>query len=519
MGDDWRSLENKNKTRQAQVSGNDAMRGIFSALIDSASGEKQTAKLVYSGGERSIPLPMPFESSESWIRSIPTEASNAIISYRSDTQDPVFLSYENSNPQKQLDNYAAGYNVYRPLNPGEHEIHSSGYAQSYYSSRPALESRGGLIRSWLDQDKLEAGAKAPLHTRQIWQHQAASIGDEERFGAVRRPLNFLLKNPASAVLALSLTSSIFHDYPYPDATLPGGVPAVFNLASQAVATATQSIAELAGKFKQRLFAKEYLKVIKNPLFGILPVVLNPKLIDFREGQVFDDDGFQTIGGQGAYLRAQYKYYTSAFDPTTIEIDEIGNIDWRLSLVAKNGWSVTVPTGGISFLVPLRDISMKALAGGIDTITGQATSMLAGTDISLTSMGGDITLDAFTGNISETAVLGNYSVTTTVGKMDFSATQNITMKTKLSFLADALVKAQISSPFVDIGKSATSSMAMGTELAAWLTELVAAFLKASSLWTIGNLGAPCVINPGLAADLGTLQAKIITLTSKTCKVQA
>jgi len=224
MGD-WRNKERAIARRSAQKSSRGAARGIFSGYVDTASGETQSAKLVYAGGEKSIPLPMPFEGTDSWIRSIPNSGSPCVLANRSDTEDLTFITYLNESAEKRLEQYKGTSGLYRPLNPGEHEIHSSGLAQSYYASRPYMEHRAGIIRSWLDQDRVECGQKAPLHVRQIWEHASNEIGDEERFGVVKRPLMLV---GVAAALARSLYSYNFPDFPYPDFSLPGGVPAAFS---------------------------------------------------------------------------------------------------------------------------------------------------------------------------------------------------------------------------------------------------------------------------------------------------
>ena len=287
---DWIRKERASLDRQDNKTGSGMATsgGCFQALIESTSGESQNANLTYSGGSRSIALPMPFESTNSWIRSIPASGCAALITYRRDTGEPTFLRYLNDVPDKKLSSYQAGTNIYRPLLPGEHEVHSSGYAQSFYSQRGTLDQRGGVIRSWLSQDQVECGQKSPIHTRQLHQHLTSAMGDEERFGVVRRPMKL---TPASAALLGSEYSSNFSTYPYPDFSLPGGVPAAFNIASQAIATASAAIAAATGTFKIRPFAKEYLRVIKNPLSPLPP----DSLIDIREGQVFDDDGEQVKG--------------------------------------------------------------------------------------------------------------------------------------------------------------------------------------------------------------------------------
>lgn len=498
MGD-WRRTERVSQERMSNISGNNIQTsgGIFQGLIDSSSGENQNASLTYPGGTSSIPLPMPFESTDSWIRSIPISGSAALITYRRDTGEATFIRYLNDAPDKKIAGYQAGGNLYKPLLPGEHEIHSSGLAQSYYSQRPVLEQRAGVIRSWLDQDRAESGQKAPIHTRQLHTHRVNAVGDEERFGVVRRPKKL---NIANSILLGEDFSSNFYMYPYPNFSLPGGVPNAFSTISEAVGTASEMAAALTGTYKIRPFAKEYVRVIKNPMFPLPPI---ETLIDIREGQVFDDEGVQVKGDQGAFLRAKHEYYTSWGDATTCMIDELGNVSWSLSTALGTGmagWVTNVP-GGSWKLDANFGIEMS-------TLTSITTSSLMNTSISATT---DISLDSTMNTDFSTGL--NFSHSTN-GTHDVESMMDMTLKSSMNFNTEASliyeakggVQMNLNAPIVQIGSSPNDTMVMGKQLLLWLNTLLDAFIKGGPIG-MGNLGAPVPLNPVILTALQNLQTTV------------
>lgn len=506
--------EQKIVDRSNQITGKNRTRtgATFQGTVDSVSGEKQTAHLSYSGGGFTSPLPMPYDGAYSWIRAIPDTGSMALLSYRVDTSETTFIRYLNDVPEKKIAGYNSGYNLYRPLVAGELEIHSSGLAQSYYSQRPSLEQRGGVIRSWLDQDSMESGQKAPIHTRQLWQHRSTNVGDEERFGVVRRPVTL---NVANAALLGQAKSSNFSMYPYPDFSTPGGVPAAFSTLSQTIAAASEAAGALTGTFKVRPFAKEYLRVLKNPLYPIPPT----NLIDIREGQVFDDDGVQVIGDNGAYLRAKYEYFTSLNDSTKCQIDELGNVAWSLSLGAIQGWVTQIPYGAFK-LSAKAGIELRT-ATNIYASSTLSTSINASTELSMSSRSnmkfstGDIGIPA---NFSHTTT-GTHTVNST-SDIGFVSNANLNSTAGAIYNAKAGTQMNLAAPKVAIGASPSEPTVMGDTLSKFLLDLINTLLIGEASIGIGNLGAPVPLNPAIVSKLKTdllprIQTK--TLTSKTITV--
>lgn len=503
----WMQIERMSKIRQENLSGGDMLQGgIFQGIINSSSGENQQAQLNYGGGASTIALPMPFESTNSWIRSIPMAGSAALVAYRRDTGEATFLRYLNDKPTTKLAGYSQGMNLYRPLLPGEHEIASSGFAQSHYGQRPVLEQRAGIIRSWLNQDKAECGQKAPLHTRQLYRNLSNEVGDEERFGVVRRPAQ--LTNPISIAIN-GTTSSNFYDYPYPDFSLPGGVPAAFSEFSQVVAAASVTASALTGTFKIRPYGKEYLRVIKSSIWPLPPYIL----VDIREGNVFDDKGKQVKGEGGAFLRASHKYYTTIMDSTEFTVDDLGNVVWSLSLAAINGMTTHIPFGSYK-LDATKGIEISTLTN-LDLSSTLNTSISAVADLSLNSY---LNTDFSTGlNFSHSAN-GTYDATSFLA-MSLESQMNLTAKAGLVFQAEGGIQMNLKAPLVAIGSSPSEPTVMGTQLSTWLQTLCQLFINNAMNVGMGNLSAPVPLSPAIMTGINSLLAQIPLLTSKTITVSA
>jgi hypothetical protein len=310
-------------------------------------------------------------------------------------------------------------------------------------------------------------------------------------------------------------------YPYPNFSLPGGIPNPYSTTAQVVATASEAASALTGTFKIRPFAKEYLRIIKNPIYPLPPI---KTLIDIREGQVFDDDGVQVKGGQGAYLRAKHEYFTSWGDATKCEIDELGSVSWSLSTSLATGmanWTTSVPGG-----------SWKLDANfGIDMSTPQAitTSSLLSTTITANK---DLVLESTFGNTDITTGFnfshstdGTYESTSSFN-MSFSTDMNYSAEAGKMWEGKAGVQMNLNAPKVQIGSNPKEPMVMGVQLVTWLNTLVDTFVKNASCIGMGNMGAPVPLNPTVLTALQQLQTtvsggvaneKASLITSKTITV--
>jgi len=320
---------------------------VISDVAQEESYKKDTATAPYSGtiqtvdsdGEKLVidsyagtvqmDMPTVFNSGSSWIRAVPGAGTTALLQRGADTMQPELVRFASTTGPALVNNYNSavlaikknststsfpGATNYRNLKGNEIQIASAGFAESYYSIRGTLAERAGILTREAVQDDLEILDRAPLHRRVLTNlYKYGSIGDEERFGVVKRP---------------SPTSPFYKDLyvRLPNPAGPGIVP--------------------------RAFAKEYLRVLK---YDSLPNVL----VDHREGHVFDDSVTPLVPLQarstktGQALRARSRYFTS-LTGTKLEmaIDELGNLTLDLPPEAIFGTQVTIPLGNFKLTTGL-----------------------------------------------------------------------------------------------------------------------------------------------------------------------
>ena len=243
--------------------------------------------VVARSGDAALDYCHPFVGGSSWIRCSPEIGITPVIAYRSDRPQPTILRYQQENNEKRINKFYQKRNVYRPLRPGENEINSSGFAQSYYASRSIQENRGGLIRDWLNQDELESGHRAPLHVKQGMHHTVKKLGDEIREGVVKR------WDAEGKIIFPKLKDN---------------------------------------------YAKEFFYDLKH--FD------GKNLIRKQEGQVLDDLGKVVNHSRTSKpLRVLHKYYhNDKF--TSMELDELGNFSCVFPDSATEGGFLSFPKGGL-----------------------------------------------------------------------------------------------------------------------------------------------------------------------------
>lgn len=308
--ENWLQIENRSKDRlEKKIQG---LQGVHSGQIKTVNPDTEEVLITTHGGDKIYEVKHPFLSNEAWIRVMPAVGTHALIQYRSDTKQPEIVNYRNPAQRSLLNSYLQESNLaYRPLQTGEIDITSRGLATSFWGRRPVVVHRGGVIRSWLDQDQLEAGAKSPTHRRLLHQHDSTTIGDEERFGLVKRPLR---------------SSPNYQGYP-----------------------------KINGAY-----AKEYYMHIKS--VDTDPTVL----IEKHEGQLFDTSGSLIKQSKTQKnLRLRHRYYTNQNNPWTWEIDEAGNSVITLPTDATDGHQLNIPEGNLTQTIGK---NLKNTVGGDCTYT-------------------------------------------------------------------------------------------------------------------------------------------------------
>ena len=265
-------------------------------------------------GESNLFASHPFMSTNSWIRGIPESGSVILTGFEGSSRRLTMLGYGASNTTTQRDGYTAGRFHFRDLAPGEIEISSKGMAQAYFGDRGLLTLRGGVVTAQLSQDRLESAQNAPTHVRQLHKWAPDTLGDEERFGLVKRP------HPTNA--------------------------------SREKWFKTED---------QARFAHEYYRSLK-------PGTGTPTtLVEHIEGDVLDQDGeVMTLAMTGNPLRARSQYFTPTETTLTFSIDEDGNFEVVLPTDATEGGRITIPEGGLRITVE-KSLNMNAT----ENISGNA----------------------------------------------------------------------------------------------------------------------------------------------------
>lgn len=312
-----------------------------SSVISAVSQETETIS-VSGFGDVLVPHQNVFGTS--WIRSAPNAGQGVKLAYDKKKKKFEAIGYEQpADVAKKLDLYRNKQGVYRPLKPGEHEIVSSGGAVSFWGSQPFAETRVGPIRQTLDGLKLEATTKAPAHVLKLHSSRTDSIGDEIRFGVVKRPIS---ANSEAYGLKAPISNPLLDMYHY---------------------------------------GKEFLLNIKDDMS-------NSPLVDIRTGDVFEDQllpGFPfslpKLGDNIFPLRYWARFYNT-IEPgslsvpdqyTEVQIDTMGNMVVNLSKLALLGYTLNAPLGKIAMscgltmaldaklgitITSLADVTVKGLAG-------------------------------------------------------------------------------------------------------------------------------------------------------------
>jgi hypothetical protein len=241
-----------------------------------------------------MPIPHPFAGSTSWIRAVPEVNTQMLMQNRFDSQQPEAIKTIPPAPEKRTSDYLKQINIYRTLDPGEHDLASSGFATLYMGRQGNLDARSGApIKHQLSYQDLSVETTAPTHVRNLLNEVVGEMGDEERLGIVKRWKN-----------------AIDQDY----------------------------ILDKNKKFQ----AERYLNM-KNPV-GAAPFAL----LQIIEGQVYDDSGIQMLqASTGIPLRSQRLWYTTTDEALTQEIDENGNYLLLFPSTATIGYQLDIPTGDYS----------------------------------------------------------------------------------------------------------------------------------------------------------------------------
>ena len=322
-----RNIETKTQMlRRAHLRRADKGQGTakpYFGFVKEYNAAADTTLVDSHGGRRILFNPQPHLGRTAWMRAAPEGGMGTLLITRSDTQEPENMRWWHADTKLRLqlfrenvDSLLSGSGqlvsreAFRPLQSGEIDIASKGGAQLFMGNRPHLDMRAGIIRFTMDQDETEINAKAPIHVRQNHQHKSSEIGDEERFGVVKRP---------------DAGSTIDKFYPDPDGKRDD---------------------ERVG------FAKEHLIRMTNP--QLTPPHI---LFDTRTGHVIDDYGIPyRLDDSGEKLRVRGEYWTPAETSVLLQLDELGNFKIEHPVQATTGGKFILPSGNMIAEIGLVDPS-------------------------------------------------------------------------------------------------------------------------------------------------------------------
>ena len=375
-------LRQRNKQKNIGFEDGAVFLGVITGDHDS---ENEKVSVSYHAGLRKMQTLYPYLSADSWIRTAAEGGQAVLAAQRPDTGAPDLIAYTSTSEQLRIKTYNEGGGVYRPLSPGEIEIHSRGTAQSFYSRRPSVEHRAGLVRSWLDQDRLESGARSPVHVRHLHLHRGGTLGDEERFGVVARPADSGLT-----------VSKVTQKYIRADRI----IDPVFAVEFTASAVASGVIATPGP------WAKEYTRIINSG--AIAPA----KLVDIREGDVIDDSGTAVrLSSTGKPLRYKGEWFADGVlgGAFYFAIDQDGNFSMSTPTEASTGGDINISSGDLIVNIGKAHTLQVQTDYTLSTANGQMTIDSQG-DYRLTVNDGSIALapsnQLDVGAADEPAVLGN-----------------------------------------------------------------------------------------------------------------
>lgn len=230
-----------------------------------------------------------------------------------------------------------------------------------------------MVRTWLDQDELQSGAKAPLHVRNLHLHVSGELGDEERFGVVQRP------DRASTFKTKFISADRAID------------PAL--AASVAATAATSGVVVDPGPF-----AKEHTRILKTG--SLFP----PKLLDVREGDVVDDQGnVVNLSTTNAPLRYKGEWFMDGAQAGVffVGIDKSGNFAVNLPQEAEAGGEMIIPSGDLLITIGKAHSVSVQKDYGLQTVDGSMT-IDAKQEHNLTTREGNVTIKAAKAEIHMTA---------------------------------------------------------------------------------------------------------------------
>ena len=180
INQDWRNVLKSARHKRSGEKEESKTKGTRATVQAVAPMTERVYSSDFGGGTPGVAITHPYHSVRSWHRIMPEPGTTAVVMQRADTQETEIAYYWSVLPERRIADYYKGIGHYRALQPGEQEIMSSGLAAMFWSRRGNLQFRGGVTRSWLSNDDLEAGQKAATHRRLLQRLVCRSIQGESK---------------------------------------------------------------------------------------------------------------------------------------------------------------------------------------------------------------------------------------------------------------------------------------------------------------------------------------------------
>jgi len=172
--------------RREQIKAYDLpLRGVIKEVL----GETETIKVSAFGttGAPEFAVRHPFLGIKSWIRAMPEPGTTVLTQRRGDLDQQEIFGYISHQLAAVAKIALKDRNIpFRILHAGEIDIMSRGMSSAYFGDAGDVEIRGGMISQTLSQTDLEHSALSPTFHRRLHQHDPVTLGQEERFGVVKR---------------------------------------------------------------------------------------------------------------------------------------------------------------------------------------------------------------------------------------------------------------------------------------------------------------------------------------------
>jgi hypothetical protein len=162
------------------------VRGVVSSYIPDL--ELIKAELFGTTGSADLAVRQPYIGVNAWIRVGPEAGTSLIVQRRGDNAQSEIWGYISHNTADLIKRARTNPKIaYRVVRGGELEFMSSGMAAAFFSDGGDLELWGGTISEIISQSDLEHRCNAPTFSRRLATNKWSTIGQEERFGLVKRP--------------------------------------------------------------------------------------------------------------------------------------------------------------------------------------------------------------------------------------------------------------------------------------------------------------------------------------------